>query len=61
MGITAETQKGHVYYRCTRKNKTMKCIEPFVREEELDSQLSDLLSDYSMPNSWADESKHYAA
>ncbi len=54
MGITAETQKGHVYYRCTRKSKVVKCTQPFVREEELDSQLSGLLVDYSMPSTWAD-------
>ncbi len=57
MGITAETQKGHVYYRCTRKSKSVKCTEPFVREEELDNQLSGLLSSYSMPDSWAQSLK----
>ncbi len=55
MAITAETQKGHVYYRCTRKNKTIKCIEPFVREEALDNQLSELLTSYAMPDSWAQD------
>ena len=55
MGVTAEKQKGHVYYRCTRKSKAMKCIEPYVREEELDNQLSDLLISYSMPNDWAQD------
>ncbi len=54
MGITAETQKGYIYYRCTRKNKAVKCIEPFIREEELDKQLSSLLQATSMPVSWAD-------
>ncbi len=55
MGITAETQKGHVYYRCTRKSKAIRCTQPFVREEELDNQLSDLLTSYSMPDSWAQD------
>src|SRR4030042_6873696 len=39
MGITAETQKGHVYYRCSKKSKTAKCAEPYIREENLDEQV----------------------
>ncbi len=30
----------------------MKCLEPHVRQEELDNQLSDLLSEYALPDSW---------
>ena len=42
----------YVYYHCTKKRKDMKCLEPHVRQEELDSQLSSLLNEYALPNSW---------
>ena len=45
----------YVYYRCTRKSKTITCREPHIRAEELDKQLSTLLLDYSMPLIWADK------
>lgn len=51
--ITAEVQKGHTYYRCTKKNKV--CSQPYVREEALSGQLSDLLSSFAMPKAWVDE------
>ncbi len=51
--ITAETQKGHIYYRCTKKKGS--CSQPFVREEILDSQLSKLLSKFHLPPHWATE------
>ena len=43
----------YVYYRCTRKSKTVVCREPHIRTEELDKQLSALLLCYAMPASWA--------
>jgi site-specific DNA recombinase len=56
MAITAELQKGHTYYRCTKKSKTRKCSQRhFTREEELDRQLSTLLAPFSLRNDWADE------
>ena len=54
MGITAEVQKGHTYYRCTKKSKITKCLEPFVREEELDGQVSKLLQKFSLKKNWAE-------
>ena len=51
--ITAEKQKGHVYYRCTRKKGV--CTEPYVREESLDLQLSELLARFVLPPEWAAE------
>ncbi len=45
----------YVYYRCTRKSKTVICREPHIRAEELDKQLSALLLDYAMPLVWADK------
>lgn len=59
MGITAETkiktqENGNrhewTYYRCSRKNRAVKCTEPAVREVVLWSQLSALLPEYSLPN-----------
>ncbi len=61
MSITAETREKHqkngnvhhyTYYRCTRKSKTVKCKEAPVRSELLDSQLSALLGEYTMPKEW---------
>jgi len=61
MGITAETREKHqkngnvhnyTYYRCTRKSKVMKCKEAPIRSELLDSQLSALLGEYTMPKEW---------
>src|SRR3989344_79742 len=45
----------YVYYRCTRKNKTIKCAEPSIREEVLNQQITKLLQNYVMPNNWAAE------
>ena len=53
MGITAEVRKGHTYYRCTKKSKTVKCLEKYIREEELDRQLSQELQKFSLPEDWA--------
>jgi hypothetical protein len=47
--ITAEMQKGHTYYRCTKKNKIVrKCAQPYVREELLDAEISRLLSPFAL-------------
>ena len=45
----------YVYYRCTRKHKTIRCIEPAVTEPDLAAQLSDILHSYAMPKSWASQ------
>jgi site-specific DNA recombinase len=45
----------YVYYRCTRKSKTVVCREPHIRAEELDKQLSVLLQNYAMPTAWVDK------
>ena len=55
-GVTAEVQKGHVYYRCTKKSKRIeKCLQPYVREEDLDKQITDLLKPYWLRADWADD------
>ena len=62
LAITAEKKVKHqkngnvheyTYYRCTRKDKTIKCTEPPITEPELAAQLSDILQGYALPKSWA--------
>ena len=53
MMITAEKQKGHIYYRCTKKK--IKCSQPYTREEELDRQLSSLIQKFSLRSDWAEK------
>ncbi len=54
--VTAELQKGHTYYRCSRKSKRVeRCFEPYVREEALDTQIVELLLPYSLNPVWAAE------
>ena len=64
LAITAEKKVKHqkngntheyVYYRCTRKHKTIKCAEPPITEPELAAQLSDILQGYALPKSWAEQ------
>lgn len=47
--ITAEKQKGHTYYRCTKSKGTKKCSQKYLREEnlveEIDNQLKKLKID----------------
>jgi CRISPR/Cas system CSM-associated protein Csm2 small subunit len=64
MAITAEKKVKHqkngnvheyVYYRCSRKHKTIACKEPTITEPALMEQLSDILQSYALPKSWAVE------
>jgi len=55
MMITAETQKGHVYYRCSKKSTIVNCTQKYVREEEIDRQLSSLIQKISLPKDWAEK------
>ena len=54
MMITAEIQKGHTYYRCTKKSKVHKCLQPYIREENLDEQLSKIMQTISLRRDWSD-------
>ncbi len=51
--ITAEKQKGHIYYRCTKKWTT--CSQRYIREEELDRQLSSLIQKVSLRQDWTEK------
>ena len=64
MAITAEKKVKHqkngntheyVYYRCSRKHKTIVCKEPTITEPVLIERLSDILQSYALPNDWASD------
>ncbi len=63
MMITAENKTkrqkngnvhNYVYYRCSRKSKTTRCVELPVCSELLDEQLSGILNGFALPNDWAE-------
>jgi len=49
--ITSETQKGHNYYRCTKKR--IPCSQKYIREENLAEQISKILQKVFLPSAWA--------
>lgn len=51
--ITSEIQKGHNYYRCTKKR--IPCSQKYVREETLTEQISDILKKVSLSSKWKDK------
>ena len=48
--ITAELQKGHVYYRCTKR--LTNCSQKYVREEELSAQIKSFIQKVSLSDEW---------
>jgi len=48
--ITSETNKGHIYYRCTKKKG--RCFQKYIREELLAKQISNLIQKVSLPSAW---------
>ena len=48
--ITAEVQKGHTYYRCTKR--LTNCKQKYVREEELAAQISKFIQKVSLCDEW---------
>ena len=48
--ITAELQKGHVYYRCTKR--LTNCNQKYVREEELAAQIKTIIQKVSLCDDW---------
>jgi len=48
--ITSETQKGHIYYRCTKKR--IPCSQLYIREENLAEQISKILQKVSLSSAW---------
>jgi hypothetical protein len=54
--ITAEIQKGHIYYRCSKKNRASAwCQQPYIREEGLDAEITALLKPFALRADWADD------
>ena len=49
--ITAESQKGHTYYRCTKRFTN--CTQRYVREERLATQIKDYIQKVSLCDDWA--------
>lgn len=47
-GITAELQKGHVYYHCTKPQGARFCHQKYVREEVITEQLSKVIKAVSL-------------
>ncbi len=45
--ITAQRQKGHHYYSCTKKRE--KCLEPYIREEALAGQIKQAIQNGALP------------
>lgn len=53
--ITAEIQKGHTYYRCTKKGRLSSwCNQPYIREEALNTEISGLLKPFGLCADWAE-------
>ena len=50
--ITAEKQKGHIYYRCTKQIK--KCSQKYIREEDLSRQAKSAIQKVSLRDDWID-------
>ena len=48
--ITAELQKGHVYYHCTKR--LTNCNQKYVREEELAAQIGEFIQTVSLSDEW---------
>jgi len=44
-----------VYYRCSKKNKSIKCTQGYIRSEVLDQQISSEIQKVSLPKDWARE------
>ena len=49
--ITTETQKGHNYLRCTKRKNP--CLQKYVREEIITSQIKKEIQKVSLPDDWA--------
>ncbi len=50
--ITAQVQKGHTYYNCTKSKGD--CSQPFVREEELEGQIASILEEIELDQELVD-------
>ena len=51
--ITAERQKGHHYYRCTKKLGP--CTQRYIREETLAAQVREVIQQVALSDAWAEK------
>jgi DNA invertase Pin-like site-specific DNA recombinase len=51
----------YTHYRCTKKSKTIRCTEPVIRAEVLDTQISELIKSYTLPTNAAEFIRNRAA
>ena len=59
--ITAEEQVNrygyhYIYYRCTKKSRTTRCHQPYIRREKLEAQIAQFLGRFRISDemfSWA--------
>ena len=51
--ITAERQKGHHYYRCTKKLGP--CTQRYIREEALAAQVREAVQQVALSDAWAEK------
>jgi len=52
--ITAEIQKGHTYYHCTKRKRDVSCTQKFLREEALLAQIERALAKIKLDQGMAD-------
>ena len=45
----------YTYYRCTKKSKVVRCLQKYVREDNLANQLNELIKQHSLPDEWGKE------
>jgi DNA invertase Pin-like site-specific DNA recombinase len=50
----------YVYYRCTKKSKSIVCKEMSLRSHVLDQQVSSLIKTVTLPTDWAEELERLA-
>jgi site-specific DNA recombinase len=51
--VTAEMQKGHTYYHCSKRSMKVKCTQPFAREELISEQLTGVMNQLAeIPGGW---------
>ena len=55
--ITAEIQKGYIYYHCTKKKNI--CNQKYIRQEDLISQFKNIIQKVSLPDDWSDKMLHH--
>ncbi len=45
----------YMYYHCTKKCKNIKCSQKYIRDIDLDSQLTTLIKKYTLKKTWANQ------